>query len=137
MTDLYVEKALKEILSEFASNRVYLMRAPQNVTQPFIIYRRTDSDRIRHINGPSGLVFASFQIDVYANKPYDAKDIASAIQTKLDGFRDTVYYGSNSPQDSIRIAGISLQNEFDDLSEQDAEPYLYRNTMIFLVKYEQ
>jgi hypothetical protein len=101
----YVEKAIYETIRTLASGRVYGLRAPENATAPFIVFQRIDSERWRDINGPSGMAQATIQIDAYAETLFAAKDLALEIEDILDGFRDTVYYGSDSPQDSVRIAG--------------------------------
>lgn len=132
----YVEKAIFETIKTLASGRVYGLRAPQNVTAPFIVFQRIDSERWRHVNGPTGMAQATIQIDAYAETLFAAKDLGLEIEDLLDGFRDTVYYGSDSPQEYVRIAGVSLQSD-DDLIDQTDEPFLYRNSATYLVTYEQ
>jgi len=64
------------------------------------------------------------------------KTLSNDVENILDGYANTVYYGSSSPQDSVRIAGCSLQGETEILDQSD-DPFLYRNTMNFLVTFEQ
>jgi len=135
MSDI-VEYAIFELLDGLAGGRVYALRAPQNVTTPFIIFQRTGGDRWRNINGPSGMAQVEMQIDCYADDFYASKSLADSVENILDGYRNTVYYGSGSPQSSVRIAGITLQSESDILDQTD-EPFLYRNTSRYLVTYEQ
>lgn len=131
-----VEYAIYEKLKNLASGKVYAMRAPQNVQGDFIVFQRTDSDRWRDINGPSGMAQAFIQIDCYSATYYGAKTLGESVENILDGFRGTVYYGTNSPQDSISVAGISLQNDVD-LFEQTEEPFLFRSLRFFLVTYDR
>lgn len=133
-----MERALYQKLTAITevSNRIYALRAPQNVTAPFIVYQRVSSDRWRSINGPSRMVQATMQIDVYAQKFSEVKDLALAVEQLLDGFRGEVAYGSDSPQDTLRFAGISLVNDVDILDQTD-EPLLYRVSADYLVTYEQ
>jgi hypothetical protein len=132
----YPEKAIYELIKTLASGRVYGVKAPQNATPPFIVFQRIDSDRWRSVNGASGMAQATIQIDVYDDSLYGAKDVAIQIEDTLESYRGTVYYGSDSPQESIRIAGISTQNDSDSL-DQTAEPFLFRNSADYLVTYEQ
>ncbi len=137
MTDLkIVEPAIHELLKGLASAAVYFMRAPQNAVGPFIIIQRTDSERWRHINGPTGMVQAYIQIDCYAASYIAAKTLGAAVESILDGYQGTVYYGSQSPQPGVYIGGISLQHDIDTLDQTDA-PVLYRNLSTFLVTYRQ
>lgn len=130
------EFGIYDLLKGLAGGRVYALRAPQNVTTPFIIYQRVSSGRWRSINAPSGLEQATIQIDVYADNFAATKALAIQIEDILDGYRGTVYYGGDSPQKSVRIAGISLVNDEDVLDQTD-EPFLYRNIADYLVTYER
>lgn len=112
-----------------------MLRAPQNVTAPFVVIQRVDSTRWRSINAPSGIGQATIQIDVYSESFYDMKTTALQIETILDGYRGIVYYGDSSPQDSVRLAGVSLDNDTDTL-DQTEEPFLYRNAARYIVTYE-
>lgn len=134
----FPEPAIFKLIStELGHTRIYPLRAPQNATAPFVVYQKTGSnDRWRGINRPSNIAQASIQIDVYAAAYDDAKTIAAQIERILDGYRGTVYYGASSPQESVEIKGISLQNDFDTLDQTD-EPFLFRNSADFLVTYGQ
>lgn len=127
-----MERALFELLKTLASGRVYALRAPQSSKTPFVIFQRVESERWRSINGPSGIVQARVQIDVYADAPYDARDLAAQIEGILDGYRGTVNYDGGS----VRIGGVSLEDE-SDLIDQTEEPLLFRNTARYLVTFAQ
>lgn len=127
-----VEKALYELLKTHAVNRVYALRAPQDALSPYIVFQRTDSDRWRSINNPSGIAQAYIQVDAYAGSYYAAKELEALIETTLDGFRGDVQTGG----DTIKIAGISLQNDLDLLDQTDS-PLLFRNSASYKVTYHQ
>ena len=131
-----VEPAIYELLKNLAGGRVYALQAPQNSPAPFIIFQRVDSLRWRHINGPDGFAQAFIQIDCYSESFYAAKALGAEVEELLDGYRNTVYYGSASPRDYVRIAGISCQSDLDLIDQTDA-PVLYRNTGTYLVTYSQ
>jgi len=131
-----LEPAIHEKLKALAGGRVLALCAQQNTVVPFIVFNRVSADRWRSFNGPSGVVQAYIQIDAYGADYYEAKNLAAEIEVILDGFSGLVPYGSNSPQDSVKICGMSLENDVD-LLEQTVEPFLYRNSMSFLVTYEQ
>jgi hypothetical protein len=130
------DKAIHHLLSGLASGRVYLMRAPQNATAPFIVFQEVDSSRWRSINAPSGIAQSTFQIDTYSQRPYEAKELAADVEEILDGYADTVFYGSDSPQDFLKIAGITLQSAVD-LVDQTDEPLLFRKSVTYTVTYYQ
>lgn len=131
-----VEYAIHELIKSLAGGRVYALRAPQNVTAPFIVFQRVDSVRWRTINSPDGIAQAFIQIDAYAGEYYEAKALAAEVETLLDGYRGTVYYGTDSPRANVKIGGISLQSD-SDLLDQTEEPILFRSLNTFLVTYNQ
>lgn len=131
------ERGIHKILEVFASGKVYALRAPQNAVPPFVVFQRTDSVRMgNHLQGRAHLAQATIQVDVYANDFYSAKDLAAQIESTLAGYYGTVYYGSASPQEFVRIAGVTLQGDSDLLDETDT-PILHRNSAAYLVTYEQ
>jgi len=136
MTKKIVDYAVKELLKTLADNQVFLMRAPDGAEGPFIIFQQTDSLRWRAINGPSGMSQVFMQVDCYAAGAYDAKELAAEVESILDGYRGTVYYGDDSPQDFVRIAGITLQNDVD-IFDQTARPFLFRKSTSYLITFEQ
>lgn len=131
-----VEPAIYELLKNLAGGKVYALAAPDGENGPFIVFQRVDSERWRDINGPSGIAQAHIQIDSYAEKYYDAKALGASIEVILDGYRGTVSYGTDSPQNTVAIAGITLQNDVD-ITDQTDEPILFRNAATYLVTYHQ
>lgn len=132
----YVEPAIVELLKSLAPHKVFMMRAKQGEIGPFIIIQRADAERWRAINGPSGFVQANIQVDVYSTRYTTTKALAGQVESILDGYKGVVYYGDDSPQEFVRIAGVSLQNDID-IPDQTDEPFLFRNSMTFLVTYQQ
>jgi hypothetical protein len=131
-----VEKGIYELLKTKASGRVYAQLAKQTKESPFIVFSRTSAERWRNINGPDGICQAAIQVDVYSESYYTTKNLAREVEVILDGYRGTVNYGTDSPQDFVKIAGITLENDVD-LIDQEDEPFLYRNSASYLVTYYQ
>jgi len=131
-----MERALYEIIKTLPvpGDRIYALRAPQNVKAPFVIYQRVDTAPWRDINGPATVGQATMQIDVYAVTYKETKELAASLQLLLDGYRGTVAYGGDSPQATIRFGGISLQNSVDLLDQSDA-PFLYRVSADYLITF--
>jgi hypothetical protein len=131
-----VEYAIHSLLQGLASGKVYALQAPQNTAAPFIVFQRAGGERYRSIAQPSGLARVQIQIDCYAADYYAAKSLAASVEDILDGYAGTVSYGSNSPQSTIRIGGITLESE-DDILDQTEEPFLYRVITVYNVTFEQ
>jgi hypothetical protein len=88
------------------------------------------------VNGPSGVAQVQIQLDAYDDTYFGAKDLAASAEAILDGLRENVAYGTNSPQDTVMIEGISLDNE-QDLLDQSEQPFLFRSRAVYLVTYQQ
>jgi len=131
-----LERALFTKLSSIENVDVFTARADDNITGDFIVLQRTDSERWRHINAPDGIAQAKIQIDCYSLDYWKAKEIAAEVEAMLDGFVGIVYYGDDSPQNFVDIAGVTMQNDFDTFDNTE-EPFLYRNLSNFTVTYKQ
>lgn len=131
-----IEKALFRLIDDALDNTgtIFALAAPQDAVSPFVIFARADSERWRAINGPSGVMQATFNIDVYAERYYLAKEQAQSIQLALDGFRGDVPVTDGLDPEMVRIAGISFQNDADILDQTD-EPQLYRVSAQYLITY--
>lgn len=142
MTYKYVEPAIFELVKNLVDDdKAFWMRAPQNVTGDFIVYQRVDrqdfgKNILNRTAGTPGKAQAYIQIDAYATDPDTAKALGASIEYTLDGYNGTVYHGTDSPQASVVIGGITLQNDVD-LVDQTDEPLLFRNSAVYLVTYNQ
>lgn len=117
--------------------RVYNVIAPDKAPAPYVIVQRRDSERLgRAINGPSGLVQATIQIDTYAEDRWQAKNLALLIEQALDGYSGSVSITGTSPMEVCKFSGISCQNDLDLYDKTDA-PFLFRVSSDYLVTYEQ
>ncbi len=142
MTFKFVEPALFELVKDLvADEKAFWMRAPDNETGPFIIYQHVDRDQfgknvLNRTPGQPGKVQAYIQIDCYAQVIDVTKALGASVEYALDGYSGTVYHGTDSPQDSVVIDAIALQNDVD-LVDQTDEPLLFRNSAVYLVTYNQ
>lgn len=132
----YTYDAVFELIKNVIPNKCFVIKAPDNEQGNFIVFQKIDSTRWRSINAPSGIAQDFMQVDIYSQDIYTAKDNAAIIEGILDGFRGIVSYGDNSPQETIKIGGISLQNELD-LIEQEEELSLFRVSQTYLITYDQ
>ncbi len=127
-----IDLGVKALLTPIIPGSVFAGIAPEDQRAPFITYQRVGEDKIRDINGPSGLARTIFQVDVYAAGYLQSKEIAKAVRLALDGFSGNVTIDS----DSVQIGGISFQDG-RDFEETDVNPKLYRASVDYLFKYEE
>ncbi|KXU30653.1 hypothetical protein A0J57_20120 [Sphingobium sp. 22B] len=93
--------------------KVYPVLAPENATAPFIVYQRTGTQRDIAVDGTTGLVIASYRIDVYSTSLKAAQNIADDIVRGL------------SQHATAPINYIRIDNEFD-ASDLSGDPKLFR-----------
>lgn len=132
MATLFIDQAVKYLLDSLSIGDVYAQHAPEEARPPFVTFQRISGRKFRDINGPSGLSQATIQIDVFSDDHLVALQISDSIRILLDGYRDTVTIAP----DSIRIAGVSFQEERDFI-ESNTDPELYRASVDYLFTYEE
>lgn len=131
------EPAIKEMLSVLAGNKVYNLAAPQHAVAPYIIYQTLPGgDRWRSINGPSGTAQIIMQISCYHAIAIEAAKLGSQVESILDGYMGSVYYGNDSPQDFVKIGGISFQDGASDIDSTE-DPLLFKYYATYLITYDQ
>lgn len=106
-----IETAIYSILVQDAtinglvSTRIYPNLIPQGKAMPAITYQQISGVRDAVMDGPTGLVAARFQINCWAKKYNDAKELTEAVRKELDGYSGTV--------NSRKIEVIMLEDEGD------------------------
>lgn len=110
----FVEQAIADRLTTDATvaslvaTRVFPEILPQDPTYPAIAYQRITTQRVRSMDGPSGLSRPRIQIDCYAAAYAQAKALADAVRLALDGKR-------------FSYAGLDVQAAFlEDERDQEA-----------------
>lgn len=91
-----VESALYSYLGGVAamtalvSTRIYPSQAPQGAALPYIVHHKISERRFPHVAGPSGMVRARQQIDVFAATFDGAQAISDVLRDRLDGWRNSL-----------------------------------------------
>lgn len=101
-------------ITGLVSTRIYPILAPQNTTNPYIVYRRISGVSINALEGELGTTEGRFQIDAYSTSYAEAKTLAGYVKAALKA------------SSSVRGALIS---DVDFEKEQDTN--LYRVSMDF------
>ena len=84
-----IEAVLYTRLSTFAgltalvATRVYPLAAPQNVTAPYLTYRRVSAIRESAMGADANNVTARFQIDVWASSFASARNVAEQVRLAM------------------------------------------------------
>jgi hypothetical protein len=117
-------------LTALVSNRVYLMRIPQNATLPCVTVTRISTPRIfaHDTSGKSGtLASPRFQFDAWATTYASAKAINDQIRAALMGHTGTTGTG-------ITIRAALVQ---DEAAEFDTASQLWRSRSDYAVWHEE
>jgi len=73
-------------IGAFVAGRIYPGQASPDATMPYITYRQTGSDHMRHWQGGSGLKKSEFQINVFDNNHKDSYALAVLVRQAFDNF---------------------------------------------------
>ena len=87
------------------TDRVFPNILPQGQLMPCLTFQQISGPRDLTANGPSGLVFARYQINAWARTYKSAKELAMAVRLVMNGFSGTI--------DSVQIQLIKLSGEGD------------------------
>ncbi len=134
-----IEQAIFTRLSQWPAlmtlvgDKIYPLRAPQNVKPPFVLYQRISAPRLRSISGGSRMANPRIQVDVYAASYSGAKALAKQVRCALDNFRGDI---TTTDGDVVTIKSCSLDGD-RDLIDPDAEPTLYRVSHDFLLWHDE
>ena len=91
-----IEQALsKELLAvdgvtDLIAQRLYYVKAPQNVTKPYVVFFKASGPREYSHDGASNLARPRFQFSCFATTYYVAKQIAEAIRAVIEAFSGTM-----------------------------------------------
>ena len=114
--------------------RIFPVKLDQGVKKTSIVYSRISGLGDHTMQGPSGLARPRIQIDCWAPTANAAALLADLVKNRIDGFRGSMPYGSNSPQDTITVQGVFFDSERDDYDEIAK---LYRVSRDYLIWFEE
>ncbi len=136
MTLVDVRFGLVELLTSNASiqaivaGRVFPVNMRQGETRDSIVYTRVTELESYEYDGPSGLVAARFQFDVWSQSADDAQLLADLVKECLGGFAGQIQL---DPPDYVKVQGIFLINGRDDY---DGAAAMHRMSRDYFVWYE-
>lgn len=92
------------------STRVYVTRAPEAPTLPFIVLYRIVSTRHHTMQGNSGLLKVRVQASIFAKTIKEASEAATALRLCFDAFKGV--------QNSITFSAVLIETEFEAYEPQ-------------------
>jgi hypothetical protein len=95
-------------LTALVASRIYYVKAPQDVTEPYIIMLKVSSPRNHSYDGSSHLAESRFQFSIFATTYKETKDIAIQLQNALQGKT-----GNIGTAPGVDVGGIFYDNETD------------------------
>lgn len=86
-SELFSYLTAQTTVTDYVANRIYPDTAPENVTSPFIVFGKTDTNREYTLTSANAICTARFQMDVLANTRLTCELIVEAIRLSTDGFQ--------------------------------------------------
>jgi len=134
MATLDLETAIRNALiadaaiSPLISARAYLMKAPDNVAFPCIIFGRDSTSRTYSLSTPT-LAAAKMTIDCYGTESSDAVTLRNSVLALFSGFRGTL--------SGIDIQSCFCQDDGGAVDELADDVWIYRYTLVFEFTYRE
>lgn len=131
MSATIIEEAIHDILVAditvaAITTRVYPVTLPQDPTYPLILYMKISGERFNTLTGASGMAHPGFQVEAWAETYTEAKSLAGAVRSCLNGYRGT--------SGAVRIGSCLLQSE-RDIYENEID--CHRVVMDFTVLHDE
>lgn len=104
-------------LRDVVGSAIYAGRAPQNIAQPFVVWRRVSAIGVSALDGRTGVQRGRFQADCYAAEYDAAMTLAALVETALVANQDSRLWAEK----------VSEMDIFED-----EEPAMWRRSMDFL-----
>jgi len=114
---IYKYLAAQSGITDLVSTRIYYVRAPQDVTAPYIVFFKVSAPRVHSHDGGSGLAFPRFQFSCFASTYYVCKQVMEQLQTALQG-----YSGTMGGDGGVSVGSSIYESEYDTY-EVDTELY--------------
>jgi hypothetical protein len=92
-------------------NRVYPVRAPQNVASPYAVYQRISGGQQNGLSGYLTLENPRIQIDVYSTSYSQVKTLSESVQTQMatsTAFKNTLINDSDLFEDELNVYRITM-----------------------------
>ena len=101
-------------VSALVGGKIYPLLAPQNVSNPYIVYHVISDNSNQCISGDINQNEARFQIDVWSTKYSEVEAIKEAVISALIGFKSS--------------------NSISAMDDYESETKLYRKIIDFKIK---
>jgi len=105
-TVLRVALANSTAVTALVGTRVFPVVAPAEAVYPFVTWRRVAVQRLQTLSIPVGLPRVTLDFSIYGATYDQARQVADAMRTVLDGYGGTV--------DNTVVHRASVENETDD-----------------------
>jgi len=88
-SDLVTQLKNDSGVSALVGTRIYPLKAPQNVTNPYIVYQVIKDNSKQCIGGSTYQNDVRFQIDCWSTKYSEVKAIKEAVLSSIEGFKSS------------------------------------------------
>lgn len=123
--DEAIKAALEAI--EGLSGKVYPLEGLKNASAPFVFYLQQLEDEEEVLEGHTGLLSASFEINCVAKTYAGLVALAGAVRTALQALQGAAY-------DGLLIERAAVRQASPDLKETEVN--LYRRMYVLTVNYQ-
>lgn len=124
------EQAILAALEPIAglAGKVYPLEGLKNATAPFVFYLRQAEDEEESLDGPTGLLSATFEVNCVAATYAGLTSLARAVRSVLQALQGTAHGG-------LLIERATVRQASPDLREREVN--LYRRMYVLQINYQE
>lgn len=121
-------------IQAIVSGRIYPTKMKQGETRDSIVYNRITEFESYKMQGPSGLVSARYQFDVWSQSADRATNLALLVKEQFGGYRGSVAFDPPAPLNYVNVQLIEVINGRD---EYDGDALMFLVSKDYFVWYEE
>lgn len=114
--------------------RIHPVQMPQGQKETSIVYNRISGVGDHIMSGPTRIARPRFQIDCWAEAAAAANSLADLVKVRLDGYKGSWTYGTDSPPVSVDVLGVFFENERDGF---DSDSKMFSVSRDYFVWYRE
>lgn len=124
------DEVIKTALEPIAglANKVFPLEGLKNATAPFVFYLQAAEDEEETLGGSTGLLSASFEVNVVARTYAELVALAGAVRANLRALQGTIH-------DGLLIERAIVRQTSPDLKEREVN--LYRRAYVLQMHYQK
>jgi hypothetical protein len=110
-------------ITDIVGQNVYPLAAPGTATFPFIVFRKTSTDKEQTFNIESHVVKDTYEFECWAEAARTAESATDVLRNLLDGFKGTL--GTSGNTTTLRSSRVTGMDEGVAITDDGSDIHTY------------